>query len=141
MKYLFLDNKVYYSYKKYGKEERYKYSILKTIGNHTCDIKKSSGETIIEDYLKIQKIKYKTQGDTLKYKNPETKHNLPYNFELTVYKIIIEVQGEQHREFIEYFHGTYDNFEYQLRRNKYKKDNAIKHGYQYEDTINERTKT
>ena len=56
---------------------------------------------------------------------------MPYDFELPQYKLIIEVQGEQHTKFIEYFHGTLENYNYQIWKDSYKKDYAISKGYKY----------
>ena len=99
---------------------------------HNCEKKQiSSGEAIIKDYLTINKIHFRDEYSTLKCINPKTNYQLPYDFELIDYKIIIEVQGEQHFEFSEYFHGTVENFEYQQYKDKIKKDYAISKGYEY----------
>jgi hypothetical protein len=123
---------IYCRCKRCGKELKFKYSKFKKTQNHGCEIGvKSSGEIVIEEYLKNNKIKYKTQRNTLKCINPKTKHQMPYDFELIEHKIIIEVQGNQHVEFIEYFHGTLENYEYQIWKDSIKKDYAILNGYTY----------
>ena len=42
---------------------------------------------------------------------------------------MIEIQGEQHLRFIEYFHETIENFEYQKRKDDYKRRWAENKGY------------
>ena len=54
---------------------------------------------------------------------------MPYDFELPDYKVIIEVQGEQHRSFIERFHIDLEGFRYQQERDTYKKKYAEENGY------------
>ena len=51
------------------------------------------------------------------------------------------MQGEQHRTFIERFHVDQEGFEYQLKKDVYKKEFAIRNGYKlveiwYEDIEN-----
>lgn len=110
---------------------------LKSSG-HNCDSIKSSGELIVEEYLKRNKIPYKAQYETLKCLNPDTSYIMPYDFELIGKRIIIEVQGEQHRSFIPVFHITEEGFEYQKLKDKYKREYAEQKGYKvieiwYED--------
>lgn len=94
-------------------------------------IYESSGEYRVSKWLRRLGIKYVTQMDTLKCINPVTGNALPYDFELIDYKIIIEVQGEQHYKYKQNFHGNIANFEYQKYKDKIKKDFALKHGYKY----------
>ena len=100
----------------------------KKIG-HDCKSLRSSGETIVENYLKECGIPYKTQRNTLKCINPDTGYVMPYDFEITGKKLLIEVQGKQHRNFIEYFHVDKEGFEYQKQKDIYKKTFAEKNGY------------
>ena len=125
-----LNPKVYYVCKRCGKEHCQTYESLRHGRGHNCEALKSSGEAIVEEYLKKQHIQYKTQYDTFQCVNPKTKHIMPYDFELLDYRVIIEVQGEQHQEYSSYFHGSIENFEYQLWKDKYKKSFAEKKGYQ-----------
>lgn len=97
---------------------------------HICDANISSGEFIVKNYLDDNKYKYKTQFDTLVCKNPKTGRMLPYDFELTTYKILIEVQGEQHLEYNPYFHSCLEDFNYQVYKDRIKKEFANKSGYQ-----------
>jgi len=109
---------------------------------HNCSALISSGEAIIADYLKSIGIKFLTQRDTLSCINPDTGYVMPYDFELPDYKVLIEVQGEQHRTFVERFHVDEEGFLYQKKKDLYKKEFAIKHGYKlieiwYEDFAND----
>ncbi|MDI3075304.1 hypothetical protein QJL41_12230 [Clostridioides difficile] len=60
-------------------------------------------------------------------------------------KLLIEIQGEQHIKYIEYFHGSIENFKYQQQKDRYKKEYAEKKGYKllyiyYDDLKNDRFK-
>jgi very-short-patch-repair endonuclease len=108
---------------------------------HNCAALISSGEAVVASYLKSQDIRFLTQRHTLECINPDTGHVMPYDFEITDKKILIEVQGEQHRTFIERFHVDQEGFEYQLKKDVYKKEFAIRNGYKlveiwYEDIEN-----
>ncbi|WNW15010.1 hypothetical protein [Lactiplantibacillus plantarum] len=98
---------------------------------HECPAHISTGETTVDSFLKSIQVKFVTQQKTLYCENPITKYQLPYDFELTEYKIIIEVQGSQHYKFIEYFHQTQQNFKYQQYKDKVKvkREYAENHGY------------
>lgn len=87
-------------------------------------------ERTVADYLDSHNIKYKTQYDTLKCINPMTNQILPYDFELPDYKIIIEVQGEQHYSIGE-LNKTKKELKYQQKKDKIKKEFAIKNGYTF----------
>ena len=54
---------------------------------------------------------------------------MPYDIEIVDKKLLIEIQGNQHLEYIEYFHGTIENFYYQQRKDSYKKRFAEHKGY------------
>ena len=54
---------------------------------------------------------------------------MPYDFELPQHHIIIEVQGKQHLEYVTYFHGSEENYEYQMWKDQHKKNYAEKNGY------------
>lgn len=135
-----LNPNIHYLCKLCNKEQVQKFDDIANNRTHNCSATKSSGELIVESYLK-KFAKFKTQFDTLKCFNPITKRQLPYDFEISNSKILIEVQGQQHLKFIEYFHGTIENFHYQLRKDAYKKAFAEKHGYKliyiYYDEIND----
>lgn len=120
---------IYYVCKKCGLEQCQQYEKLKVKAGHNCDAEKSSGEVIVEEYLKKHGIPYKVQFETLSCINPKTKKQMPYDFELFSHQIIIEVQGNQHLEYIPHFHGSEENFQYQLWKDTYKKDFAERKGY------------
>ncbi len=108
------------------------------VKGHNCSALMSSGEVMMEDYLKVNDIPYKTQFDTLKCINPDTGYVMPYDFEIPDKKLLIEVQGEQHRSFVERFHVDQEGFEYQKKKDAYKKKFAEENGYKllelwYED--------
>ena len=122
-----------------------RYSDYKAHQGHDCEGIKSSGEVIVERFLKANGIAYKTQRDTLRCVNPETGFVMPYDFELTGKKVLIEVQGEQHRKYIPRFHVTREAFDYQVKKDRYKKAYAESKGYRlievwYEDLSESRLK-
>lgn len=122
-----------------------KYKSLIKHKTHDCSALVSSGEAIVKAYLDQIGIQYLTQRNTLKCVNPDTGFVMPYDFELPKQMVIIEVQGEQHRKFIERFHVDQDGFMYQQKRDAYKKHYAEEHGYRfielwYDDFINEKYK-
>lgn len=96
---------------------------------HKCLTHKSSGEYKIEKYLTVNNINFKTQYNTLECVNPITNRVMPYDIEISNKKIIIEIQGRQHYEYIPYFHGTIDGFKYQQLKDTIKKDYAESKGY------------
>lgn len=103
-----------------NEEQTQLYQDLKNNKGHNCSSSKSSGELIVEQYLK-DNFTIKTQHETLKCINPITGRQLPYDIEVADKKVLVEIQGEQHLKFIEYFHGTIENFHYQQRKDEYKK--------------------
>lgn len=119
---------IHYVCIKCGEEQIQTYEDLRNNKGHECKDSKSSGEIIVENYLKSI-VKIKTQFETLKCINPITQRQLPYDIEIINKKILIEIQGEQHLKYIEYFHGTIENFYYQQRKDDYKKRFAESKGY------------
>ena len=129
---------IIYICKKCGETLYVRYSDYKASSGHDCAGIKSSGEIIVGDFLKKHGIKYKTQRDTLKCINPDTGFVMPYDFEIVGRRVLIEVQGDQHREFIPRFHVTKEAFEYQQKKDRYKREYAESKGYKlievwYED--------
>lgn len=120
---------IHYTCKKCNDEFSQKYKDIQSGKGHGCISSKSSGEVIVEEFVKNCGYKIYTQFDTLKCINPITKRQLPYDIELVNEKIIIEINGPQHYEFIEHFHGTIENFNYQCRKDDYKRRFAEKKGY------------
>lgn len=99
------------------------------IKGHNCVALKSSGEVIVERFLKEKGVLFKTQFDTLKCINPKTKARLPYDIEVTGKNLLIEIQGAQHYKFNPYFHKDLKSFEYQQYKDDYKLRYAQKMGY------------
>lgn len=95
---------------------------------HDCAATKSSGQIIVEQFLK-GKFKYVIESETFLCVSPVTKRQLPYDIELIDRKILIEIQGDQHLKFTPHFHGTEENFEYQQKKDSYKKRWAESKGY------------
>jgi len=124
-----LNPKLYYVCKRCSKEQCQTYESIRDNKGHNCDANKSSGEAVIEDFLLRKNIRYRVQHDTIACVNPKTRHILPYDFELPDHKLIIEVQGEQHNCFMPFFHGTEENYEYQVWKDSYKKSFAESKGY------------
>lgn len=118
-----------YHCKKCDKDFTAKYRNLLKHTGHDCAALVSSGEGIVRDYLNKLGIAYRTQRDTLKCVNPDTGYIMPYDFEIPSLKIVVEVQGEQHRMFIERFHVDMEGFKYQQQRDAYKKKFAEECGY------------
>ena len=101
---------------------------LKAMGNPSFS---SSYETRLAVWLYYHDISFNTQYDTLKCINPDTGVVMPYDFELTKQKIIIEVQGKQHYSLSYDFNNNETDLEYTMKKDKYKKDFAISNGYRY----------
>jgi len=108
-----------------------RYKTLVKHKGHDCSALISTGESVVQSYLRELGVQYLTQRETLKCVNSETGHAMPYDFELPQHKIIIEVQGEQHRTFNERFHVDMDGFEYQKLKDARKKQFAIQAGYTF----------
>lgn len=122
---------IYFRCKRCNEDFAIRYDELKRHKSHDCEGLLSSGEAIVKNYLDKHNIPYKTQYDTLRCVNPVTGRVMPYDFELPSNKAIIEVQGEQHRQFIEMFHGTEDGFKYQLMKDARKKEVALNNDYEF----------
>jgi hypothetical protein len=90
-----------------------------------CSGKISTGEFIVKHVLKKYHINFIQQKtfDDCKDKKP-----LPFDFYLPSYNMMIEYDGKQHYEPIEYFGGK-ESFDYTVRhdaiKNEYCKDNNI----------------
>lgn len=62
---------------------------------------------------------------------------LELDFYLPEIKIAIEVQGKQHYEYVPYFHGNYDGFLAQLKRDQIKRDTCAIEGIRLIEIDNE----
>lgn len=96
-------------------------------GKTGCPIcKESKGEREIENFLIKYNIIYKKQYRNEKCKN---KNTLPFDFYLTNLNVMIEFDGVQHFETVEYFGGYEKLLETRFNdelKNQYCKDNDIK---------------
>ncbi len=134
---------IIYKCKRCGETLYTNYNEYRLRCGHDCSGIKSLGELIVEEFLKKHEIKYKTQRNTLKCVDPDTNSIMPYDFELVGKKVLIEVQGEQHKKYIPRFHVTIEGFEYQRKKDLFKKKFAQSQGYKlieiwYEDLIEEK---
>ena len=94
-------------------------------GCHYCKLQ-SHGEKYIRNYLDKHSIKYIPQK---KFHDLKDKQLLSYDFYLPDYSILIEYQGKQHYENIDYFGGEEKFKKQQYHDNikrKYAKDNGYK---------------
>lgn len=84
----------------------------------------SKGEDKINKYLINNNIKFTPQKE-FKGLVGLSGGNLRYDFYLPDHNLLIEFQGEQHREFIRGFHNTYSEFEKQLEHDRRKFNYAM----------------
>ncbi len=110
--------------KKHGEFEQRPDNHLRGNGCPSCDI--SFGETLIQNYLNNSNIKFKKEKTFDGCKN---KLKLPFDFYLEEKNTIIEFDGIQHYEPIDYFGGL-EAFEYRKSndkiKNEYCKNNNIR---------------
>lgn len=91
-----------------------------------CSIcNESHGEKYIRNYLDKNNINYIPQK---KFKELKDKDYLSYDFYLPDYNMLIEYQGKQHYESIDYFGGD-NKFKNQQYHDKLKKEYAKDNGY------------
>ena len=95
-------------------------------GYGCCICKTSNAELKIEFYFKQNKIEYEKQKT---FKDCKYIKHLKFDFYLPKHNILIEYDGQQHYEFVEYFHKTHDKFEEQQLKDK------IKNNYCYVNKI------
>jgi len=99
-------------------------ALLKGIGCPLCS--SSKGEKEIVKFFKlinINYIQYKTYEGLVGLGNGL----LSYDFYLSQYNLLIEYQGEQHEQYIPWFHESYDDFLKQLEHDRRKREYAKKH--------------
>ncbi|MGL4802022.1 MAG: zinc-ribbon domain-containing protein [Cetobacterium sp.] len=100
----------------------------------------SKGESAVRRSLIKRNIEFVPQKkfeDLLSYKN----YHLSYDFYLPKHNLLIEYQGEQHRRFVKWMHGTYENYRTRLIYDEIKRDYANKNNIRlleiwYEDFDN-----
>lgn len=100
--------------------------LLEGIGCPECFM--PHGERKIRDFLNMHSIEYVSQHS---YNDLIGIHGgfLSYDFYLPYYNLLIEFQGKQHEEPIEYF-GGYEYFKIQQEHDRMKREYAIQHSIQ-----------
>ncbi|QYB17523.1 SPbeta prophage-derived protein [Pacmanvirus S19] len=95
-------------------------------GARCPNCRRSRGESIIEDYLRALKIQFEIEKTFIDCRG--NKKPLPFDFYLPEYNVLIEFDGKQHYEPIDYYGGM-DGFEKRRRydeiKNKWSADNGI----------------
>ncbi|MEG0411120.1 MAG: hypothetical protein RR538_09205 [Erysipelotrichaceae bacterium] len=91
---------------------------------------KSIGELQICRFLDELKIQYKTEYDTLPCISSKTDRILPYDFEITKAKLLIELHGIQHFQYIQNIHKCKERFVALKWRDNFKQNFAKEVGYQ-----------
>lgn len=92
-----------------------------------CDKKSSLGEKKISKYLNKNNIQYIPQ---MYFSN--WKIGIHYfDFYIPEFNLVLEFNGIQHYSFNKYFHKTVEFFEQQKLKDKTKKEEAIKNGFNY----------
>lgn len=105
--------------KKHGQFLQNAHEHLKGSGCPVC--KASKGEAALENIFKKYNIKFQPQYTIL---NEENKYR--YDFYLPEYNTIIEFHGQQHYEYKQHFHKTYEKFIKSQETDKYKIELANK---------------
>ena len=121
-KFISRDNKYLILSEKLGS----KYNILSNEGIELPKLSYSEGENKIAKFLRDNNIKFYEE-----YSFPNLFGTggglLRYDFYLPKYNLIIEFNGLQHREFIQYFHKTHEEFERLKEHDKRKRIYALEH--------------
>ena len=94
-------------------------------GCPSCNL--SKGETIIENYLKNQGLKYVVQKT---FQDCKDKRLLPFDFYLPDFNILIEYQGDQHYQPVKIFGGD-EAFIKIKKHDKIKKNYCIDQGIKF----------
>lgn len=89
----------------------------------------TSGERKVLSYLRTNGIKYLREVTFKDLINPMTGNHLYFDFYVPKFKVIIEVQGDQHYRFIPDFHKDQKQFEYQQLKDEFKREYCLKHHY------------
>lgn len=124
LKYFDHDTKVEIKCRDHG--SFYQNPISHLIGKGCPRCRKSKGEEMVRQILELSNIVFETQKsfDSLL---SEKGGNLLFDFFIPQYNLLIEFDGWQHKNFLKWFHKTYDNFERSQKRdetkNNWAKDN------------------
>lgn len=103
---------------------------LKSGGTISCGCLK---ESFVASNLKTYfKKNYNAESEHKLFINPETNHWLRCDIFIESINVYIEVHGEQHYKFLEFFHKTKENFEKRKYLDKIKKKFMKKNGFYIE---------
>lgn len=91
-----------------------------------CSPKVSHGEMLIRCYLNKHNISYISEK---RFDNCVDKRPLPFDFYLPDYNTLIEYQGKQHFEHINYFYGTRNSLKDRKHKDYLKSKYAKENGY------------
>lgn len=89
----------------------------------------TSGERKVLNFLRSNNIKYIREITFKDLINPMTGNHLYFDFYVPASKAIIEVQGDQHYRFIPDFHKDLNQFEYQQKKDEFKRGYCFRHNY------------
>jgi hypothetical protein len=90
----------------------------------------SHGESILASLAKAYFVKnYSAIVEYNECKNPKNGRFLPYDVFIPKYNIYIEINGSQHYNIERKYHKKQEDFEYQLYKDKIKKEHAERNGY------------
>lgn len=89
----------------------------------------SANERKFAEFLDEFGVEYKTQHDTVKCVNPLTNCVLPFDFEIDNLPLLVEINGKQHYEKVDHYHGGQAGFNYQLFKDSVKEQFAKDNGY------------
>lgn len=87
----------------------------------------SKGERTIKTFLERQGIEFESQ----KYFHDWGIGIHYFDFYIPKYNLVLEYHGRQHYEFVSHFHKTEEEFQYRLKKDKIKQEEALKNGLNY----------
>lgn len=108
-------------------QKNYVQHIQKKTGCPFCK-QKSLGENIVQLFLEKTNIIFETQK---RFKECKHKNELPFDFYLSKYNLLIEYDGEAHFEEMKIFHKTKKDFKLQQKRDSIKNDFVVKKGFNF----------
>lgn len=97
-------------------------------GNGCPSCTRSLGEEYISSHLDTMGITYTTQHT---FSDCRHRRLLPFDFYLPNHNMVIEYHGQQHYEFVKFFHRTYDHFELRVLRDNIKQQYCENNGIRY----------
>lgn len=94
------------------------------------DVYRSRSESKVASLAKAYFTKYYSAiVEYHEFRNPKTGRFLPYDIFIPDYKIYIEINGDHHYRLEKKYHKKQEDFEYQLYKDKIKKEHAEKNGF------------